>query len=119
MESIMKTICCGVVLTLLQNGSVAGSEIADSPLGAAPVAGFAQSHQGADASVLIGNDNGFVTSDQKIPVVAQPEDVDEAKVEKRLEEKSIRTEQRIADAEKDVADRTKDVQQHQADNAGK
>ncbi len=118
MESIMKTICCGVVLTLLQNGSVAG-EITDSTPDAARAARLAQSPGGADASILVGDDNGFVSSDQKIPVVAQPEDVDEAKVEKRLEERSIRTEQRIADAEKDVADRNKDVRQHQEGNAAR
>ncbi len=72
----------------------------------------------ADTSLPAGNDTA-VAPDQKVPVIAQPEDVDQAKVEKRLEDKADRTRQRIAEAKKDVAEREDAAKQKQADSAVK
>ncbi len=120
MKHVAEIIACGVALAWLYGASEAG-EIAPNVdvNGVAASTTHSSETTDADSSLLIGDDIGFVSAEQKIPVVAQPEDVDQAKVEKRLEEKSARVKQRIADAEKDVAERNASAQRPQTDGASK
>ncbi|HET7833142.1 MAG TPA: hypothetical protein VFK88_09280 [Gallionella sp.] len=104
MKPIVVIICCTVALAWLYSASMAEDSI-DLVLSAGgPAANGAQSsaHDDADTSLLIGDDNGFVTSDQKIPA---PEDVAQAKGEKRSEEQAARIGRKTAEAEKDGAER--------------
>ncbi len=120
MKTTAKIVCC-FALACFYTVS-AGAETTNSTSATeveATSTDQATGSDSADASLVIGDDNGSVTSDQKIPVVAQPEDVDQVKVERRLEEKAARTKQRIVEAEKDVADRNAQAQRSGTGGAAK
>ncbi len=100
MKPVVVIICCSVALAWLHGASIAEGtiDLALSAEGAATNISHFSEHDDADTSLLIGDDNGFVTSDQKIPV---PEEVAQAKVGKGPEDRAVHTGQRTVELEKD------------------
>lgn len=95
MKSIVKIISLAVALMWISS-AIAETGTASSSSGAAEAA----------------------TETSKVPLVAKPENVDRARVEKRLSDRAVRTKKRTAVAEKAVADREAQAQQGQTPASG-
>lgn len=109
MKTIAKLVCCGAALIWGQGAIAAGVAVSE-PAGAI-VLELAAAPPDVAASAPAAQPDQGVQQATRVPVQANYDKVDRARIEKRIADRAARTKKRTLDAEKNAAARAADAPQ--------